>query len=65
MAHMMVVSEEEFLILIFGADYERYCQQVPRYLRFYGKKVIINFQNILNIEGTTEVIRVIILGRLK
>lgn len=32
MVHMMVRTEEEHLQRIFGQEYERYCQRVPRYL---------------------------------
>jgi protein-S-isoprenylcysteine O-methyltransferase Ste14 len=31
-AHWMVITEEEHLTMIFGADYESYCEEVPRYL---------------------------------
>jgi protein-S-isoprenylcysteine O-methyltransferase Ste14 len=33
-AHMMVFTEEEHLRAVFGQEYERYCQRVPRYLGF-------------------------------
>jgi protein-S-isoprenylcysteine O-methyltransferase Ste14 len=33
-AHMMVVTEEEHLGRVFGAEYDDYCQEVPRYLFF-------------------------------
>lgn len=31
-AHMMVRTEEEHLERVFGSEYERYCEKVPRYL---------------------------------
>lgn len=34
LAHMMVVTEEEHLRNVFGEAYTRYCERVPRYLRF-------------------------------
>lgn len=33
LAHLMVRTEEEHLRALHGQDYERYCNQVPRYLR--------------------------------
>jgi len=33
-AQLMVLTEEEHLLGVFGAEYARYCQQVPRYLGF-------------------------------
>lgn len=30
--HWMIVTEEEYLLQVFGEDYERYCSDVPRYL---------------------------------
>ena len=33
-AHMMVFTEEEHLRAVFGQEYERYCERVPRYLGF-------------------------------
>ena len=30
--HLMVVTEEEHLRDVYGDDYERYCERVPRYL---------------------------------
>ncbi len=33
-AHTMVLTEEEHLRRAFGAEYERYCQRVPRYAGF-------------------------------
>ena len=33
-AHMMVFTEEEHLRAVFGREYERYCERVPRYLGF-------------------------------
>jgi protein-S-isoprenylcysteine O-methyltransferase Ste14 len=30
--HMMVITEEEHLLNVYGEAYRRYCQQVPRYL---------------------------------
>ena len=31
-AHMMVITEEEYLQSLFEADYQDYCRRVPRYL---------------------------------
>ena len=31
-AHIMVLTEEEHLRSVYGADYEAYCQRTPRYL---------------------------------
>jgi protein-S-isoprenylcysteine O-methyltransferase Ste14 len=31
-AHWMITTEEEYLHRIFGAEYEEYCSEVPRYL---------------------------------
>lgn len=31
-AHMMVTTEEEHLLSIYGDDYQKYCEEVPRYL---------------------------------
>jgi protein-S-isoprenylcysteine O-methyltransferase Ste14 len=31
-AHMMVITEEEHLHRVFGEEYARYCERVPRYL---------------------------------
>jgi protein-S-isoprenylcysteine O-methyltransferase Ste14 len=31
-AHMMVLSEEEHLRDVYGEDYARYCERIPRYL---------------------------------
>jgi len=36
-AHMMVITEEEHLLRIYGEDYEIYCKEVPRYLPFPRK----------------------------
>ena len=36
--HMMVLTEEEHLRSVFGEEYERYCQRVPRYVGFRGPK---------------------------
>lgn len=36
-AHMMVLTEEEFLQDVFGQEYERYCERVPRYLGLQRK----------------------------
>jgi len=33
-AHMMVLTEEEYLASIFGVDYQSYCSRVPRYFSF-------------------------------
>ncbi len=33
-AYTMVLTEEEYLRRAFGAEYERYCRRVPRYLGF-------------------------------
>ena len=30
--HVMIVTEEEHLRAVFGEDYRRYCERVPRYL---------------------------------
>ena len=30
--HLMVLTEEEHLRRVFGEDYERYCERVPRYV---------------------------------
>jgi protein-S-isoprenylcysteine O-methyltransferase Ste14 len=32
LAHRMVLTEEEHLGAVYGAEYERYCARVPRYL---------------------------------
>jgi protein-S-isoprenylcysteine O-methyltransferase Ste14 len=37
MAHMMVLAEEEHLHRTYGEEYERYYNQVPRYLGFSRK----------------------------
>jgi protein-S-isoprenylcysteine O-methyltransferase Ste14 len=34
LAHLMVLTEEEHLRNVFSEAYARYCEQVPRYLRF-------------------------------
>jgi protein-S-isoprenylcysteine O-methyltransferase Ste14 len=31
-AHLMVITEEEYLMIKFGDDYLNYCSQVPRYI---------------------------------
>lgn len=31
-AHIMVLTEEEYLLSVYGAAYEAYCQRTPRYL---------------------------------
>jgi protein-S-isoprenylcysteine O-methyltransferase Ste14 len=36
-AHMMVLTEEEHLRTVYGEEYVRYCERVPRYLGFRGK----------------------------
>ena len=33
--HMMIVTEEEYLAREYGTAYERYAEEVPRYLRFF------------------------------
>ena len=33
-AHMMILTEEEHLLDVYGEEYERYCERVPRYLGF-------------------------------
>ena len=33
-SHMMVITEEEHLVDVFGEEYRQYCRQVPRYLIF-------------------------------
>jgi len=38
MFHMMVLSEEEYLLRQYGDEYRTYCQQVPRYLKVPGLK---------------------------
>jgi protein-S-isoprenylcysteine O-methyltransferase Ste14 len=30
--HLMVMTEEEHLREVYGEEYERYCERVPRYL---------------------------------
>lgn len=32
LAHLMILSEEEHLRDVFGEEYQRYCERVPRYL---------------------------------
>lgn len=32
MAHLMILAEEEYLLDVYGEEYTRYCQRVPRYL---------------------------------
>jgi protein-S-isoprenylcysteine O-methyltransferase Ste14 len=36
--HMMVLTEEEHLRSVFGEQYVRYCERVPRYLRLRRKR---------------------------
>lgn len=36
-AHMMVLTEEEHLRKVYGEEYGKYCERVPRYLGFRGK----------------------------
>jgi protein-S-isoprenylcysteine O-methyltransferase Ste14 len=36
-AHMMVVTEEEHLREAFEEEYVKYCERVPRYLRFWPR----------------------------
>jgi protein-S-isoprenylcysteine O-methyltransferase Ste14 len=36
--HMMVLTEEEHLRRVFGEQYVRYCESVPRYLRFLRQR---------------------------
>ena len=31
-AYLMVITEEEHLLKLFGQDYQEYCQDVPRYI---------------------------------
>jgi protein-S-isoprenylcysteine O-methyltransferase Ste14 len=31
-AHMMVLTEEEHLLEVYGGEYARFCERVPRYL---------------------------------
>jgi protein-S-isoprenylcysteine O-methyltransferase Ste14 len=38
LSHMMVLTEEEHLRNVFGEEYARYCQRVPRYLGRRGKR---------------------------
>jgi len=33
LSDLMIRTEEEHLLAVFGAEYERYCSRVPRYLR--------------------------------
>lgn len=33
-AHIMIKTEEEHLLNVFGASYQEYCDRVPRYIRF-------------------------------
>ncbi len=35
LAHMMVITEEEFLRDSFGIDYQTYCERVPRYISLF------------------------------
>jgi protein-S-isoprenylcysteine O-methyltransferase Ste14 len=35
--HLMVVTEEEHLREVYGEEYERYCEQVPRYLGLWQR----------------------------
>jgi protein-S-isoprenylcysteine O-methyltransferase Ste14 len=36
-AHIMVRTEEEHLVRIFGTEYQNYCEEVPRYLTWPNK----------------------------
>ena len=36
--HMMVLTEEEHLSAVYGEQYERYCQRVPRYISFQQRR---------------------------
>lgn len=36
--HMMIVTEEEYLKKEYGEAYDRYCEVVPRYVRFGGRR---------------------------
>jgi protein-S-isoprenylcysteine O-methyltransferase Ste14 len=36
--HPMVVTEEEHLLAVFGEEYARYCQRVPRYVGLWWKR---------------------------
>lgn len=37
-SHLMVITEEEHLLAVFGEEYERYCDQVPRYIGVRQRK---------------------------
>jgi protein-S-isoprenylcysteine O-methyltransferase Ste14 len=39
MLHMMVLTEEEHLVHIFGDEYKQYCNRTPRYLGWVNKNV--------------------------
>jgi len=34
MGHLMVITEEEHLLAVYGEEYRQYCQKTPRYLGF-------------------------------
>jgi protein-S-isoprenylcysteine O-methyltransferase Ste14 len=42
-AHWMINTEEEYLLKIYGEEYEKYCKRVPRYLSFkvIGKPAVM------------------------
>ena len=35
--HMMILTEEEFLLKVHGEAYRAYCESVPRYIRFWPR----------------------------
>ena len=35
--HMMVLTEEEHLQVVYGEEYKRYCSEVPRYFQIFRK----------------------------
>lgn len=37
-AHLMVVTEEEHLLAVYGEEYARYCRRVPRYVGVWWKR---------------------------
>jgi protein-S-isoprenylcysteine O-methyltransferase Ste14 len=38
-AHMMIITEEEYLLTMHGENYQVYCKKVPRYIKFNFKAV--------------------------
>ena len=38
-SHMMILTEEDHLLALFGEEYRRYCQEVPRYLGLSSLKI--------------------------